>query len=65
MNVDHILKKIYNDEGNFLGRNGLFYIVKKRVPKSHPSKNQIEGWLKRQEVAQLPNLSKRTTFTKK
>ena len=38
---------------NTYGRDGLFELLKKKQPKSHPSKEEIELLLKQQKIAQL------------
>ena len=47
------LKTYYYDKGFTYGRDGLFELLKKKQPKSHPSKEEIELWLKQQKIAQL------------
>ena len=47
------IQKAYYDEGNLFGRDALFHLLKKKCPKSHPSKNEIEAWLGKQELQQL------------
>ena len=48
-----MLKKAFYDENNMMGRDSLFYILKKQYPKTHPTEDEIETWLKRQEVQQI------------
>ena len=48
-----MLKKAFYDENNMMGRDSLFYILKKQCPKTHPTEDEIETWLKRQEVQQI------------
>lgn len=57
------LKKVYYSEGNFVGRDLLFDLMKRRYPKSHPSVDFISEWLKAQETNQvfLPTRKSRTT----
>lgn len=47
------LKTYYYEKGFTYGRDGLFELLKKKQPKSHPSKEEIELWLKQQKIAQL------------
>ena len=47
------LKTYYYEKGFSYGRDGLFELLKKKQPKSHPSKEEIELWLKQQKIAQL------------
>ena len=51
--ADKILQKVYYTEGNFIGRDALLYLLKKRMPSNHPSSRQIQAWLKKQELQQL------------
>jgi len=53
MSSDEKIRKAYYDEGNLFGRDALFHLLKKKYPKSHPSKNEIEAWLGKQELQQL------------
>ena len=53
MSSDEKIRKAYYDEGNLFGRDALFHLLKKKHPKSHPSKNEIEAWLGKQELQQL------------
>ena len=48
-----MLKKAFYGENNIMGRDSLFYILKKQCPKTHPTEDEIETWLKRQEVQQI------------
>ena len=43
------LKTYYYEKGFTYGRDGML----KKQPKSHPSKEEIELWLKQQKIAQL------------
>ena len=43
-----MLKKAFYDENNMMGRDSLFYILKRQYPKTHPTEDEIETWLKRQ-----------------
>ena len=47
------LEKFYYDEGITLGRDGLFHYIKTRMPQNHPTKREINAWLKQQEIQQL------------
>ena len=47
------LNTYYYEKGFTYGRDGLFELLKKKQPKSHPSKEEIELWLKQQKIAQL------------
>ena len=47
------LKTYYYEKGFTNGRDGPFELLKKKQPKSHPSKEEIELWLKQQKIAQL------------
>ena len=51
--ADKILHKVYYTEGNFVGRDALLYLLKKRMPSNYPSSRQIQAWLKKQELQQL------------
>ena len=53
MSSDEKIRKACYDEGNLFGRDALFHLLKKKHPKSHPSKNEIEAWLGKQELQQL------------
>ena len=53
MSSDEKIRKACYDEGNLFGRDALFHLLKKKYPKSHPSKNEIEAWLGKQELQQL------------
>ncbi len=55
MSSDEKIRKAYYDEGNLFGRDALFHLLKKKYPKSHPSKNEIEAWLGKQELQQYTN----------
>lgn len=57
------LKKVYYTEGNLVGRDLLFDLMKRRYPKSHPTIEFISIWLKNQETNQvfLPTRQSRTT----
>ena len=45
------LNTYYCERGFTCGRGGLFELLKKKQPKSHPSKEEIELWLKQQKIA--------------
>ena len=47
------LNNYYYEKGFTHGMDGLFELLKKKQPKSHPSKEEIELWLKQQKIAQL------------
>ena len=47
------LNTYYYEKGFTYGRGGFFELLKKKLPKSHPSKEEIELWLKQQKIAQL------------
>ena len=47
------LNTYYYENGFTYSRDGLFELLKKKQPKSHPSKEEIELWLKQQKIAQL------------
>lgn len=57
------LKKVYYSDGNLVGRDLLFDLMKRKYPKSHPSVDFISEWLKAQETNQvfLPTRKSRTT----
>ena len=57
------LKKVYYSEGNLVGRDLLFDLMKRKYPKSHPSVDFISEWLKAQETNQvfLPTRKSRST----
>lgn len=49
-----MLKKAFYDDNNMMGRDSLFYILPKQaVPPDPPDQDEIETWLKRQEVHQI------------
>ena len=53
MGVDEMLHKVYYEESNFFGRDGLFHLLKRRYPETHPTQKEIEAWLANQELQQL------------
>ena len=48
-----MLKKAFYDENNMMGRDSLFYILKKQYPKTHPTEDEIETWLKRRRCSRF------------
>ena len=51
--VDKILKKYYYEDGYTFGRDALFKLLKEDLPAKHPSKRDINKWLKSQKLHQL------------
>lgn len=48
-----ILETYYYERGYTFGRDALHHLLQKRLPDTHPSKEEIELWLKNQRLHQL------------
>jgi transposase InsO family protein len=48
-----ILERFYYDRGYTYGRDALHHLLMRRLPDTHPSKEEIELWLKQQKLQQL------------
>ena len=57
------LKQIFYNENKYVGRDSLFFLLKKRFPNTHPSKEFIEQWLNKQELQQLHRQTRRSSDT--
>lgn len=53
-----ILNKEFYTNKNLFGRDKLYFLLRDKYPKNHPSRRQINEWLKLQEINQLYHPSK-------
>lgn len=58
---DTFLKDLYFTKKNFVGRDKLFYLVRKTLGNTDISRRYIAGWLAKQEVNQLYTQRKKAT----
>ena len=51
--VDKLMKKYYYEDGYTFGRDAFFELLKAEHPENHPSKRDVNKWLKSQKLHQL------------
>ena len=61
--AEKLLKKTYYDDKVTFGRDGLYEYLKRKHPDDHPSTREIQNWLKKQELHQIYQFSKKAGTT--